>query len=201
MGALDRPMERLQKEAKMRQLFRAAVGVVLTFCIFCRGDTGTALRVGDVRRSAAGITVTLDHEKGKRVEGTARTITFPPDAIPGLEPLLARWEALRGETSAESPYLAFAHERRQTFPSTRMDAWLQLILGHLGEQAPEGEAWSGHSLRKGAASGAGAIDIALFRICFMGGWSIKSRAVFDYIDATCPNTPACRRFFGWLARQ
>ena len=75
-----------------------------------------------------------------------------------------------------------------------------MILGHLEEHPPAGEAWSGHSLRKGAASGAGAIDVALFRICFVGGWSIKSRAVFDYIDATCPASPAARRFFGWLLR-
>ena len=46
-----------------------------------------------------------------------------------------------------------------------------------------------------------AIDVALFRICFIGGWSIRSAAVHDYIDATCPATPACRRFFGWLTRQ
>ena len=43
--------------------------------------------------------------------------------------------------------------------------------------------------------------VALFRICYIGGWSIKSRAVHDYIDATCPDTPAARRFFGWLTRR
>ena len=42
---------------------------------------------------------------------------------------------------------------------------------------------------------------SLFRICFMGGWSVRSAAVYDYIDATCPDTPAARRFFGWLARH
>ena len=93
--------------------------------------------------------------------------------------------------------------RAPTFPSSLdpIDSWLQLILGHLGERPPAGETWSGHSLRKGAASGSVAIDVALFRICFMGGWSIQSRAVYDYIDATCPSTPACRRFFGWLTRH
>jgi hypothetical protein len=35
----------------------------------------------------------------------------------------------------------------------------------------------------------------------MGGWSIRSAAVHDYIDATCPDTPAARRFFGWLSRR
>ena len=97
-------------------------------------------------------------------------------------------------------YFSFAHERR-AFESTQVDAWLRLVLDHLGEQPPAGEVWSGHSLRKGAASGAAALDVPLFRICFIGGWSIKSRAVHDYIDATCPDTAAARRFFGWLARR
>ena len=148
--------------------------------------------------------MTLDHEKGKRVEGTARVITFPPGAVPGLDELLSRWEDVRGpvERATEATsYFAFAHERRAVFPSTQIDAWLKLVLDHLGESPPAGETWSGHSLRKGAASGAGAVDVALFRICFMGGWSIKSRAVHDYIDATCPDTPAARRFFGWLTRR
>lgn len=184
----------------VRALFRAAVAVVFTFAIFCRGDTGSRLRVCDVRRSAAGVTVTLDNEKGKRVEGTARTITFPPGAVPGLEELLAKWERLRGEASGDASYFAFRHERAAA-RSSDVDGWLRLILGYLGEAPPAGEQWSGHSLRKGAASGASAIDVALHRICFMGGWSIQSKAVFDYIDPTCPVTPACRRFFGWLVHK
>jgi hypothetical protein len=113
-----------------------------------------------------------------------------------------RQETVRGSRAADSTsYFAFAHERRVEFPSSQIDTWLQLVLDHLGERPPDGETWSGHSLRKGAASGAAALDVALFRICFMGGWSIKSRAVHDYIDATCPDTPAARRFFGWLTRR
>ena len=200
LWALARDPARLRAEPRQRQLFRAAVAVVLSFCIFCRGHTGSALRVGDVRRSAAGVTVTLDNEKGKRVDGVARTITFPPGAVPGLEELLSMWEALRGASSA-SCYFAFPHEQRSTWEPSAVDGWLGSILGHLGESPPEGETWSGHSLRKGAASGAGAIDVALFRICFMGGWSVRGGAVHDYIDATCPDTPAARRFFGWLLRQ
>lgn len=200
LWALERPMERLLKEPRQRQLFRAAVAVVLTFSIFCRGHSGSALRVCDVRRSAAGVTITLDEEKGKRVDGVARVITFPPGAVPGLEALLAKWEAVRGETQASS-YFAFAHERRTVLPASQIDDWLGEVLGHLGESAPAGETWSGHSLRKGAASGAAAIDVALHRICYMGGWSVRGAAVHDYIDASCPATPAARRFFGWLCRQ
>ena len=32
----------------------------------------------------------------------------------------------------------------------------------------------------------------------LDGWSIQSRVVFDYIDPTCPQTAASRRFLGWL---
>lgn len=197
--ALSQPLEALRGSAALAELYRAAAAVVLVFVIFCRGDTGSSLRAGDVRRSAAGISITLDREKGKRIRGVARVITLPPGAVPGLEQLLSRWEALRGGVADDAPYLAFDGER--SLPSTQIDTWLQRVLGHLGERPPASESWSGHSLRKGAASGAGAIDIPLFRICYIGGWSIKSHAVHDYIDATCPDTPAARRFFGWLARR
>lgn len=178
-------------------LLRAVTAVVLTFCLFARGGTGAALRARDVRRGVAGITVTLDQEKGKRVEGTARSITFPPGSIPGLDELLARWERVRGSASGGRSYFSFPHERA-SWPASQIDAWLQACLAHFGFEPPAGEVWSGHSLRKGAASGANALDVSLQRICYVGGWSIKSRAVHDYIDHTCPLTPACRRFFGWL---
>ncbi len=120
--------------------------------------------------------------------------------MPGFEELLRMWEELRGETSAPC-YFSFGHERRTAITESHVDGWLTAILEHLHEEPPAGEAWSGHSLRKGAASGAGAIDVALFRICYMGGWSVRGAAVHDYIDATCPDTAAARRFFGWLLRK
>ena len=63
---------------------------------------------------------------------------------------------------------------------------------------PHGEVWTGHSLRKGAASASDAAGVTLARICHVGGWSIKSSAVKDYIDPTCPDSAAGRRYFGWL---
>ena len=76
--ALAQDADQLARSSKLRHFFHAAVATVLTFCVFCRGDTGASLRHGEVRASAAGVSVTLDHEKGKRVDGTARVITFPP---------------------------------------------------------------------------------------------------------------------------
>jgi hypothetical protein len=84
------------------------------------------------------------------------------------------------------------------FVASQIDAWLQLVLTRMGVSPPAGEKWSGHSLRKGAASGAAAVGVGLDRMCHMGGWSIHSKVVHDYIDPTCPSTPAAYRFFGWL---
>ena len=90
-----------------------------------------------------------------------------------------------------------------TLPSlTQVDTWLDLVFSHHAPfsllPARRGPATACAS---GAASGAAAIDVALHKICFIGNWSIKLRAVFDYIDLTCPRTPACWRHFGWLAPQ
>ena len=62
------------------------------------------------------------------------------------------------------------------FASSQIDTWLTFILGHLGVAPPVGETWSGHSLRKGAASSSSAIGVSINRICFMGGWSIHGPA-------------------------
>ena len=157
--------------------FRAAVATVFTFCFFARG--------------------------GKAANWDSRVFTFPPESIPGIELLLQKWEQFRDVrgTRARAPtdsYYLLPWESRKTFPSTQIDTWLKEILSHLGVAPPDGEQWSGHSLRKGAASGAAAIGAPLNRICWCGGWSQTSRAVHDYIDPTCPASTAARRFFGWL---
>ena len=184
--------------------FRAAVATVFTFCFFARGATGGPLLCGHVRSSATnGILVTLEHEKGKAANWDSRVFTFPPESISGFEALLQKWEQFRDVrgTRARAPtdsYYLLPWESRKTFPSTQIDTWLKEILSHLGVAPPDGEQWSGHSLRKGAASGAAAIGAPLNRICWCGGWSQTSRAVHDYIDPTCPASTAARRFFGWL---
>jgi len=185
--------------------FRAAVAVVFTFGFFARGATGAALRVKHVRRGPDGETlVTLDHEKGKAKRKRARLLTLPAGSIPGLDELLAKWRAFRGELRDDDSFYALPFERRAAgtrcvhFASTQIDSWLQLVLQRLGVAAPPGESWSGHSLRKGAASGAAAIGVGIDRICHMGGWTDQRGAVHDYIDPTCPSSPAAYRFFGWL---
>jgi len=188
-----------------RRAFRAAVAVILTFCFFARGATGAALQAQDVRRGPEGeLLITLAHEKGKAQRARARLLTIPAGSVPGLDELLAKWEQHRGVARKGDSYYALPEERRSArdrparFRSTQIDAWLQLLLERFGVRPPEGESWSGRSLRKGAASGAAAIGVALDRICWCGGWSIHAKVVHDYIDPTCPSSAAAYRFYGWL---
>ena len=120
--------------------------------------------------------------------------------MPGLEALLAKWERLRdlsGRRPDDASYYALPGERHAP-PSTAIDSWLKAILAYFALEPPAHESWSGHSLRKGAASAAASIGVSLDRICYCGGWKITSAAVHDYIDPTCPASAAGRRFYGWL---
>ena len=185
--------------------FRAAVATTLNFCFFARGATGSALLDGHVRRSDEALHITLEHEKGKAKNARSRVITMPSGSVLGLEALLAKWELYRGQVDPRHSYFALPSElaatkgrRHVTFPSTRIDQWVHEILGHLGRRPPAGDKWTGHSERKGAASASSAIGVQLDRICWCGGWSIRSAVVHDYIDPTCPPSRAAFRYFGWL---
>ena len=186
------------------ELLRARVATVVNFIFFARGATGAALLDGDIRRADGALHVTLRHEKTKWRSARSRVLTLRDErSIPGLTELLDRWLAVRGKVRPDDSFWALPHERRGgraavTFRSTAIDEWLRLSLASLSLSPPPGESWSGHSERKGAASASAAIGVSLDRICWCGGWKIKSATVHDYIDPTCPPTPAAYRYFGWL---
>ena len=198
--ALDPALRPATASRKVKSAFRAAVAVCFTFAFFARGATGSQLLAKDVRRSPAfGTVVTLRHEKGHAQDSETRTLTIPPGAIVPLERLLDKWEAFRGAVPSTASYYRLPSERRRSgFPADAIDAWVKEILDHLDISAPDGESWSGHSLRKGAATGAHSIEVSIPKICWMGGWSIQSGVVHDYIDPSCPSSAAAAVFYGWL---
>ena len=198
LWALARAQRGLRMSQSDRAHLRACVCVTFTFVFFARGGTGSQLLSSHVRRGANGITITLEHEKGRATAKRARAIVIPTGAIPGLEDLLALWERVRGEVPPSAPYYWLPSDGAGALPSTFVDAQVKLVLALLRVTPPAGETWSGHSLRKGAASGAAARGVGLDRICYVGGWSVHGKAVHLYVDPTCPDSPACRRFFGWL---
>lgn len=179
-----------------KRLLQAIVATVFTFCFAARGGSGTALMASDVRPSSAGLHVTLGVEKTRHAASVSRVLTLDVDRIPGLERLLQRWEAVRGDVPENYSYYALPGQ--SSFPSTQVDTWLKQVLDHVGATPPAGEAWTGHSLRIGAASAMDAEGVSLRRICHLGGWAAQSAAVKDYIDPTCPHSDAGRRYFAWL---
>jgi hypothetical protein len=78
------------------KLFRAAVATVFTFAFFAQGGTGAALLDEHVTRSAAGVTVKLEHEKGKgprqraRAHAASRRDSRPRRAAPKVGALPRR---------------------------------------------------------------------------------------------------------------
>ena len=46
--------------------------------------------------------------------------------------MLQRWEAVRGVVPDASSYYALPGQR--DFPATQVDAWLHVVLDHLGDQ-------------------------------------------------------------------
>ena len=76
---------------------------------------------------------------------------------------------MRGSSDDAASYYALPGQRG--FPATQVDTWFKFVLDHFGFRPPRGEMWSGHSLRKGAASAADAIGVSIARICHVGGWT------------------------------
>lgn len=60
--------------------------------------------------------------------------------------------------------------------------------------------YSGHSLRRGAASAVLAVGVPLERICWWGGWSFSSASVFEYLDFAVEASVEDNLMFSWMVR-
>ena len=180
--------------------FRACFFQVLTFCWFCRGDTGYSALHEDVVLSSLGITLVNRKAKGRGHKRVKKTLQIPAGAVAGVEELLQRWLLVRKTQKCAASGFSFWHlpfEARTT-KQVFVDTNLALALGLVGVSPPPGHLWLPHSLRGGAATSAHSIGIGLPKICYFGDWSITSSAIHDYIDPSTPSSAAARHFFGWL---
>ena len=82
----------------------------------------------------------------------SRNVRLEVDLIPGLRALLDKWKRARGDVKPDASFYALHGQR--SFPAKQVNAWFKLVLGHLEARPPAGEVWTGHSLRKGAATAA-----------------------------------------------
>jgi hypothetical protein len=162
-----------------------------------------------------GIQLLPRETKGKgRVQPHKLAPLFVPGAVftnpvGGLPPvdlvaLLVEYRQLRDRCfGGQAPVHMWAvpGEDVPRYRSKHMNVWLKTALNLTLKFPPPGYTWTGHSMRKGAASAASAAGVPLPKICHYGGWSVTSGVVSrDYIDPTYPITPAGSFFFSWLAQ-
>ena len=197
----------VNEEEISSKLLRATMAVCLDGACGSRGDTGVGIRNGDVRlRSDRGIVVRLRYQKGdvKRDEttGKERVVVFEPDSVVGLYEGLARWELRKRELGmmdgVERSYWALPGETRTLhWKQSKMNDMLVLFLGAHGVVAPDGFAYTYHSLRHMAASSMKAIGLSDRHIMAAGRWKALE-SIETYIDPYCKATGGCYRFFGYL---
>eukprot|EP01050_Picozoa_sp_SAG11_P010775 SAG11_NODE_1100_length_5869_cov_8.279896_4_plen_355_part_00 len=197
-------------EPRSWRLLRGSVAMLVDLSCGSRGNTGVHLRSGDVQLlqgGRGGHLVRLRSLKGQvmvdELSGNEKVLTFPPDAVPGLVPLIRKWEDCRTMVGAaaeakDSWYRLPGESKTWTWSVSQMNVFMAEVLAALDIVAPETFSYSWHSLRHAAASSCKAINVADSKIMWLHNWKSMQVAYSTYIDPLCPATPACYRFFGWL---
>lgn len=176
---------------------RDAVAVLVTYLFFGRSDTGYAAEVvddvPDVQVNGTDLIFYERKFKGKAAGSKKRTLRFPLSA-----PLLRVIAAFLKAAPATAGSVWRLPQDGKKWNSTVIDDMLQRLLTTLEITAPEGYSYSSHSLRSGAASAAYAVGADIIRICYCGGWTQGSQAVFAYIDLSWQPSADAEFFFGHL---
>ncbi|KAK3233421.1 hypothetical protein CYMTET_56282 [Cymbomonas tetramitiformis] len=187
------------------ELLRACTYVVFAFVTFGRPETGVSMRREHISITGDDISMVLHKEKGRGHVRLRRRLTIPAAGVAGLVQLLQHWQQVwdacwgqRPVTGSEvqGSYWRLPWEQGK-LQSEQANGWVQLALGRLGCVPPEGGHFSGHSTRKGACTCARAVDAALEKCCFLGGWSQLSSAIHSYIDPAAVPDEHMEKYFGW----
>ena len=195
---------------------RACLATVIAFLFFARpGANARTLNADLVVTSTPQVGIQL-LPRGRKGQGRLQPHKLAPLFVPAdklkplgglphvdLPALLVKFKQLRDNSfGGRTPVHLWAlpGEQARHFGPRSQNAWLKTALALTVNSPPPGHTWTGHSMRKGAASAASAAGVPLPKICHYGGWSVTSDVVSrDYIDPTYPVTPAGSFFFSWLA--
>ena len=203
---------------------RACLAVVVTFLFFHRPDYAVRIvaRQLVVHDGGAGRGVELVHTphgtKQDRLSTFADTtprrypaaqFATPHPRAAGLEgvdicDLLLRYAAVQGPPlqDPDRRFWALPGEDPARWSARTFDGWLQHVAASLSPPAvpPAGYKWTGHSLRKGAASAAAALGVPRHLIEHLGVWASGSRTLgLHYISPEVQPSAAAWFFFGGLA--
>ena len=184
-------------------LLRACTAVITSYVFFCRGECGALVLRSDLYVDDSHITLQLSNEKGKKGNRVKTVRQITASNLPRVAALLrafCKGTAYRG--SFERRWALSFAEDTALWSAATISTWLQLAYESCGLHPPEGFAWLSHSLRKGAASAAHAIQVILTVIRFMGGWATNSNVLeAKYIDYAMRPSAAAHLFFGHLRQD
>lgn len=186
---------------------RALVAVLVNYIFFCRGECGVSLRSSDISVHDGFLTLLLRKVKGRAAfpEHRLPLLQISTAAIPRIAAVFTQFvqgrlllAARNGYPVPSSLWALHPSDLCATWSAATLTTWLSEACAVTGHRPPPGFTWTSHSLRKGAASAANAINVVLPKIRYMGGWARDSDVVLDYIDPTMAPTPAALLFFGHM---
>ena len=187
-------------------LLRACLASIASYIFFCRGECNASTRTGDLVVDTTHITLRLGKEKGQhaRHEGRKNTRQILRGDMPRVANALAAF--FKGVERMGRPrahrWALSKDEDKCSWTANESTRWLQAAYKAAGHCPPPGFSWTSHSLRKGAASAANAIKVALNDIRYAGGWSTNSTVLEDkYIDFAMAPSEAAYVFFGHMKRD
>lgn len=189
---------RLGLQTQDMHVLRMSTCVVLNFCYFSRADTSVQLLRQHVTIHSRGITVNIHGKTVPRNKACTLTRRHDPASDPdGLVlKLLQRWWDFSSEWQRDdTQFWLLPGEKQQEAPI--ITEWLTQCARLVGMAPANGEKWTGHSLRSGAASACQALDVSLFYVMSFGIWK-SMEAVQRYLNATILPSDEAWLFFGWM---
>lgn len=179
---------------------RALAAVVVTFMFMARGSTTQGMLFSDLSWCGDLLTLKESVRKGHtHHDHVLRTVTVNFSKVPQLQTLLCNFQALQlREFGSGRPDYFWQLPGEDLSKGDHFSDWFALCVLLVPVAVPAGLRLHPHCTRKGSASAAFSLGVALARICRLGGWSLKSSAVWQYIDPTVQASRAAVLFFGWL---
>jgi len=181
---------------------RACLALGLGFACMMRGSSVQGVRLSDVSRLGDTLQVVEVVRKGHtHADPTARSLSISCAHLPALPAALAHWQGLQQglfHGSPANPTHLLQMPGEDLSRGDHFAAWFWVAVEAIGLVAPQGRRLHPHCTRKGAASAAYALGVALGTICHLGGWAPGSKSVWRYIDPLVQASAAGFSFFGYM---